>query len=134
MTDILPTLSNAPQEMGHARKRYTLSQFIHYFAADLPKSSNYPRHAKAYLQYCLQQGYSVDGFSLGQYTANLPPNRISPIRKFLFFYQRMGSPLILPDPKRLRIPPAANDLVLRFIREAKSLRGDQSKDPYTKAL
>ena len=134
MSDLQLSTLNPYQEVGQASNRYTVSQLIAYFAADLPVSSNYPRHAKAYLLYCLKNGYSVDGFSFARYTAQLPPNRISPIRRFLLFYQTLGSPLILPDPKRVTISPAANDLVLRFIRDAKNLRGDQSKDTYTKAL
>lgn len=134
MSDLQRSSPGAHQEVGQALSRYTLSQLIAYFAADLPPSSNYPRHAKAYLRYCLTNGFSVDGFSFARYTAELPPNRISPIRRFLLFYQTLGSPLILPDPKRVKISPAANDLVLRFIRDAKNLRGDHSKDTYTKAL
>lgn len=134
MTELQINSPNSSQDIGQALNRYTVSQLIAYFAADLPASSNYPRHAKAYILYCLSNGYSVDDFSFSRYTAELPPNRISPIRRFLLFYQTLGSPLILSDPKRMKISPAANDLVLRFIREAKNLRGDQSKDTYTKAL
>ncbi|MCK8495565.1 MULTISPECIES: tyrosine-type recombinase/integrase [Spirosoma] len=125
---------NNTQEIGQALNRYSVSQLIAYFAKDLPPASNYPRHAKAYVIYCLKNSFSIDGFSYSRYTAELPPNRVSPIRRFLLFYQKMGSPLILPDPKRVSISPAANDLILRFIRDAKNLRGDQSKDTYTKAL
>ncbi|GAB3898924.1 tyrosine-type recombinase/integrase [Spirosoma agri] len=134
MEDLPLSPATNSQKVGQALNRYTVSQLIAYFATDLPASSNYPRHAKAYVLYCLKNGFSVDGFSFGRYTADLPSNRISPIRRFLLFFQQMGSPLILPDPKRVTISPAANDLILRFIRDAKNLRGDQSKETYTKAL
>jgi integrase/recombinase XerC len=125
---------NRQQEIGRTTNRYTVSQLIRYFAADLPKSSNYPRHARAYVEFCLKHQFGLDGFSFIRYTAELPPNRVSPIRKFLLFYQMIGGPSIIADSKSARIPPAANELVLRFMREAKSLRGDRSKETYTKAL
>lgn len=114
--------------------QYTVSQLIRYFAADLPKASNYPRHAKGYVVFCLKEGFGIDGTSFARFTAELAPNRVSPIRKFILFYQTIGCPTVVTDPKTTKIPPAANDLVLRFIREAKSLRGDRSKETYTKAL
>lgn len=122
------------QALGKTITRYTVSQLIHYFGADLPKSSNYPRHARAYVDFCLSQGFGIDGLSFARYTATLAPNRISPIRKFLLFYQAIGCPTVVADPRTTKIPPAANQLVLQFIREAKSLRGDRSKETYTKAL
>jgi len=126
--------NKANQALSKTITRYTVSQLIRYFGADLPKSSNYPRHARAYVDFCLAEGFGIDGLSFARFTANRPPNRISPIRKFLLFYQAIGSPTVIADPKTSKIPPAANQLVLRFIREAKSLRGDRSKETYTKAL
>lgn len=126
--------SEGAQQISKAQSRYTVSQLITYFAADLPSSSNYPRHARAYLKFCLQKQFSIDGFSFSRYTADLPPNRVSPIRRFLIFYQSIGSPLVIIDPKCTKIPPAANELVLHFIREAKNLRGDHTKETYTKSL
>lgn len=120
--------------IGKTMTRYTVSQLIRYFASDLPKSSNYPRHARAYVEFCLNESYSIDGQSFTRYTADLPSNRVSPIRKFVLFYQSIGCPLIVADPKTTKIPPAANELILHFIREAKNLRGDRSKETYTKAL
>lgn len=114
--------------------RYTISGLIRYFAADLPKSSNYPRHARSYLEFCLKGNFGIDELSLARYTAGLPPNRVSPIRRFLKFYQTIGQPMVITDPKPAKLPPAANDLVLRFIRDTKNLRGDRSKETYTKAL
>jgi integrase/recombinase XerC len=132
----MPSLISQPhqQSIGQVTNRYTVSQLIRYFAADLPKSSNYPRHARAYVDDCIKKRFDIDGISFARYTADLPSNRVSPIRKFLLFYQQIGQPLVVPDPKVAKISPAANDLVLRFIREAKNLRGDKSKETYTKAL
>lgn len=124
----------SPQAVGKVLTRVTVSQLIRHFAAELPKSSNYPRHARAFVNYCLNGSFAIDRLSFTRYTTQLPPNRISPIRKFILFYQVIGSPLIVADPKTAKIPPAANELVLRFIREAKNLRGDRSKETYTKAL
>ena len=124
----------ANQAVGKTISRYTVSQIIRYFAADLPKSSNYPRHARAYIEFCLKESFGIDKLSFARFTAGLPPNRVSPIRKFLLFYQGIGCPNVVADPRTTKIPPAANELVLKFIREAKTLRGDRSKETYTKAL
>lgn len=113
---------------------YTVSQIIKAFGAELPPASNYPRHARAFVEACLKEGQGVDGLSFARYATGLPPNRVSPLRKFLLFYQRIGQPRIVADARRSSIPPAANGLVLRFIRQAKNLRGDHSKDTYTRAL
>ncbi|WP_246169268.1 tyrosine-type recombinase/integrase [Rudanella paleaurantiibacter] len=122
------------QGLGAMQSRLTVSQLIRYFATDLPKSSNYPRHARAFVEACLQNSVPIDGVSFAQYTAELPPNRVSPIRKFMLFYQQIGQPTVVPDPRVPKLPPAMNELVLRFVREAKNLRGDHSKETYTKAL
>lgn len=119
---------------SNSQGSYTVSRLIAYFASSLPVSSNYPRHAKAYVEYCLREGYGIDGFSLGLYSTGFRPNRVSPLRKFLFFYQQLGYPLIVADPPTKPISPAANELVLRFIREHKGLKGDRSKQTYTQAL
>ena len=129
-----PQNTESNQAVGKITTRYTVSQLIRYFGADLPKSSNYPRHAKAFVENCLKKRFPIDGISFARFTAELPPNRVSPIRKFLLFYQTIGCPSVVADPKTTKIPPAANELVLTFIREAKSLRGDRSKETYTKAL
>ena len=129
-----PQNDGASQALGKTVSRYTVSQLIRYFAVGLPKSSNYPRHARAYVEFCLAEGFGIDKLSFARFTAGLPANRVSPIRKFLLFYQTIGCPTVVADPKTAKIPPAANELVLRFIRDAKPLRGDRSKETYTKAL
>lgn len=122
------------QSVQKAQTRYTVSQVIRYFANGLTPGSNYPRHARAFVDYCLDHQFAIDSFSFSTYSAGFPPNRVSPLRKFLAFYQTLGEPVIVRDPKTTRLPPAANELILRFIREAKNLRGDRSKETYTKAL
>ena len=119
---------------GGAIKTYTIRQIITYFAADLPPSSNYPRHARAYVDYCLREGFGVDAFSMTRYTTGFPPNRVTPIRRFLAFYEAIGEPRLVANPKTVHLPPAANELILHFIREAKNLRGEHSKETYQKAL
>lgn len=131
---IAAPMANSTTAVGTASSTYTISQVITYFAVDLPASSNYPRHARAYVEFCLREGFGIDQFSMDRYTAGLPPNRITPIRRFVKFYVALGSPRLIPDLKKRTIPPAANELVLGFIREAKNLRGDYSKETYTKAL
>ena len=113
---------------------YTISQIIRYFAAGLPPTSNYPRHARAYVEDCLANGYGVDDWSFERYTAGRKPNRITPVRKFVQFYRVQGAPRIVADPPRPKLPPAMNELILLFLREATHLRGDRSKETYAKAL
>jgi integrase/recombinase XerD len=132
--NIAALIANSTTAVGRASTTYTISQVITYFAVDLPASSNYPRHARAYVEFCLSEGFGVDQFSMDRYTAGFPPNRITPVRRFVKFYLALGSPELILDPKKRTIPPAANELVLGFIREAKNLRGDHSKETYTKAL
>lgn len=130
----LPQKDDLLPAAGAAKARYTVSELVRHFAVSLPRPGNYPRHAGAFLRFCLREGLPIDGLSFARYTADLPPNRVSPLRKFMLFYQTAGCPAVVADPKAARIPPAANDLVLRFVREAKHLRGDRSKETYTKAL
>lgn len=120
--------------LGPAQFVYSVSQIIRYFAAGLPSTSNYPRHARAYLDHCITNGYGVDDWSFECYTAGRKPNRITPVRKFVQFYRTQGAPRIVADPPRPKLPPAMNELILLFLREATHLRGDRSKETYTKAL
>ena len=83
-----------------ANQRCTISQIIRYFAAGLPLTSNYPRHARAYLDDCLANGYGVDDWSFETYTAGRKPNCITPVRQFLKFYRAQGAPQIVADPPR----------------------------------
>lgn len=133
---LLPTRTSANKNhtLGSLLKPYTVSQLIAAFAAELTSTSNYPRHAKAYVKDCLRKKVPIDGISFSRYTTELAANRISPIRKFVLFYQQIGQPDVIADPPRVRVPPAANELILRYIRQAKNLRGDNSKLTYTKAL
>ncbi len=90
--------SESTQALGMATATYTQSQHITYFATDLPASSNYPRHARVYVEYCLKQDFGIDAFSAARYTHGFPPNRITAIRRLLKFYTALGSPRIVLDP------------------------------------
>jgi integrase/recombinase XerC len=113
----------------------SLTQVLSYFAAWLPKPGNYPRIVRPYLVYCLANKYSIDRFSLNLFAAGMPANRISPLRKFLLFYQTQGMPRLVVDPPPASTTiPAANELILGFLHDSTTLRGDESKDTYTKSL
>ncbi|GAB2563371.1 tyrosine-type recombinase/integrase [Spirosoma areae] len=113
----------------------TLTQVLNYFAAWLPKPGNYPRIVRPYLVFCLTNNYSIDRFSLSLFTAGLPANRVSPLRKFLLFHHTQGMPHLVADPPPASTTiPAANELILGFLRDTTTLRGDESKDTYTKSL
>lgn len=113
----------------------TITQILTYFAAWLPKSGNYPRLVRPYLLFCLDNKYAIDRFSLSLFAAGLPANRVSPLRKFLLFYQTQGMPRLVADPPPADTTiPAANELILGFLSDSTTLRGDESKDTYTKSL
>lgn len=113
----------------------TVSQLIAYFEASLPKPNNYPRIARSYVEYCLENKFGIDLISLNLYGAGKKGNLISPVRKFLKFYQLQQQPHIVADPPVTgKISPAANELILGYLNEAVHLRGDQSRENYTKAL
>jgi integrase/recombinase XerC len=118
-----------------AARRVTVSQLINLFSAWLEKPGNYPRLARPFILYCLNNQLPIDLGSLRIYGAGKSGNRVSPIRKFLLFYQMQGKPTVVPDPPvRKRIPVAANELILGYLAEATHLRGDKTKENYTQAL
>ncbi|MFD2938248.1 tyrosine-type recombinase/integrase [Spirosoma flavum] len=118
-----------------ARSVLTLTQVLNYFAAWLPKPGNYPRIVRPYLIFCLTNKYTIDRISLSLFAAALPANRVSPLRKFLLFYYTQGLPRLIVDPPHASTTiPAANELILGFLRDTTTLRGDESKNTYTKSL
>jgi len=120
-------------ETGNAR--IMVSQLINQFTAWLEKPGNYPRLAKQFIFYCLKNKLPIDAGSLRIYAGGKAGNQTSPVKKFLFFYQMQGFPTVVPDPpKRRRVPPAANELILGYLADATHLRGDKSKENYTQAL
>ena len=123
------------QAVGAFQAVLTITQLITYFEAWLHKPNNYPRIARAYVEYCLENNFGIDFISLNLYGVGKKGNRVSPVRKFLKFYQLQRQPRIVADPPASeKISPAANELILGYLNEATHLRGDQSRENYTKAL
>lgn len=120
--------------------RVTVSQLINQFTAWLTqagrtKPGNYPRLARQFIIYCLDKRLPFDTGSLRIYGTGKKGNQLSPVRKFLLFYQMQGCPALIPDPPAgKQMPVAANELILAFLAEAVHLRGDRSKENYTRAL
>lgn len=113
----------------------SVGQLINYFEASLKKPNNYPRIARAYVEYCLENNFGIDSVSLNLYAAGKKGNIVSPIRKLMKFYIQQGQPRILADaPASSKVSPAANELILGYLTDANHLRGDQSRENYTKAL
>lgn len=113
----------------------TVSQLINYFETWLPKPNNYPRIARAYVDYCLSTNFGIDAVSLSLYAAGKKGNLVSPARKLLKFYIQQGQPRIVADaPASSKIAPAAHELILGYLTDATHLRGDKSRENYTKAL
>ena len=116
-------------------RRITVSQFINLFTAWLEKPGNYPRLVRPFVLYCLANRLPIEIGSLRVYAGGKSGNKVSPVKKFLLFYQMQGMPTIIPDPTaRKRIPVAANELILGYLAEATHLRGDKTKENYTQAL
>lgn len=116
-------------------RRVTVSQLINLFTAWLTKPGNYPRLVRPFILYCLANRLPIEIGSLRVYAGGKSGNKVSPIKKFLLFYQMQGMPTIIPDPPaRKRIPVAANELILGYLAEATHLRGDKTKENYTQAL
>ncbi|GAB3719262.1 hypothetical protein GCM10027592_62750 [Spirosoma flavus] len=131
----LSTVNTTDGAIQTSSGKLTLTQVLTYFAAWLPKPGNYPRIVRPYLVYCLTNKYSIDRFSLSLFAAGLPANRISPLRKFLLFYQIQGLPQLTADPPPTSTKiPAANELILGFLHDSITLRGEESRDTYTKSL
>ncbi len=123
------------QALGAYQTVLTVSQLIGYFESWLPKPNNYPRIARAYVEYCLDNHFGIDLISLNLYSVGKKGNVVSPIRKLLKFYNSQGQPRITADPPAsAKTSPAANELILGYLNEATHLRGDQSRENYTKAL
>lgn len=116
-------------------RRVTVSQLINQFTAWLEKPGNYPRLARQFLIYCLANRLPIEAGSLNVFAGGKAGNQISPVKKFLLFYQIQGYPRVVPDPPASkRISPAANELILGYLAEATHLRGDKTKENYTQAL
>ncbi|MCY7360036.1 MAG: tyrosine-type recombinase/integrase [Rudanella sp.] len=134
---LTPALSDIPDTaVGSVGTRpVSVGQFINQFTAWLTKPGNYPRLARQFVLYCLEHGLPIDLGSLRIYAGDKAGNQVSPVKKFLFFYQMQGMPTIVPDASaHKRISPAANELILGYLSEATHLRGDKTKENYTQAL
>ena len=113
----------------------TVSEAIRYFAAWLTNQGNYPRLARVYLDFCIENSYSVDKFSLNLFATGLAGNRISPVRKFLSWYDIQGQPQIRPDPPIQRKSiPAADALILQFMADPENNLVDSSRETYLRIL
>lgn len=133
MSAYYPLHTTASSSPGH-QTIYTIREVINYFVKTLHKPNNYPRIIRRYLEFCIRENYLIDPISFQRYTTGQRPSLVSPVRKFLKFAQEHGIRQVIPDPEKKALPPAANELILGFIRDASHLRGDHSKDTYVRVL
>ena len=131
MNELIPGARHTPS--SNSSRNLTVSQALNYFEKSLARPNNYLRIVRRYLEYCLAESYSIDEISFHLYTSGQRPSLVSPVRKFVRFAREHGITEVLPDPAKKEIPPAANELVLGFIEDAKELN-EESKATYTKAL
>ncbi len=127
-----PVRTTATPSLEHTA--YTISEAISYFVKTLTKPNNYPRIVRRYLEFCIRENYLIDPISFQHYTAGQRASLVSPVRKFLRFAQAHNIRQIMADPEKKTVPPAANELILGFIRDAAHLRGDHSKDTYIRVM
>jgi integrase/recombinase XerD len=118
----------------HRTRRITLSEALKYFASSLKKPGNYLRIVRAYLEYCLEKGYSIDEVSSSLYTAGKKGNISSPVRRFVRFASEHQVHQVVKDPPQQKLPPAANAWVLLYLSDAKTLRGEESRRSYQVGL
>lgn len=133
---IIPIKKDVPSaDIASVNKMVTVTQIINYFTASLAKPGNYPRCARRYVEFCLDNNYGIDLISLRLFAAGKNKTQLSPARKFLTYYYLTNPGRIIPDPpQRQLILPAANELILGYLSEAAHLRGDHSKENYRKSL
>ncbi|WP_266369023.1 site-specific integrase [Tellurirhabdus rosea] len=113
----------------------TVTELIAAFEDWLPRPGNYPRIARRYVDYCLEHRLRPDRDTLAIYSAGKPGNLVSPLRKFLLFYQMQGQPELIPDPNASKaVAPVALNLINKYIEEATHLQGTNSKVNYIKSL
>lgn len=131
MNQLIPGKGHAPST--NSTSVLTVSQALAYFEKSLAKPNNYLRIVRRYLEYCLKENYLVDEISFTLYTSGQRPSLVSPVRKFVRFAREHGITQVVKDAPKKEIPPAANELVLGFIEDARNLN-EESKITYTRAL
>lgn len=98
------------------------------------KLENYPRVARAYLDWCLERRYNIDEISFNLYSSTLNGSRIPTLRKFLQFIEKAGISRIAPGSPKYEKKLSKHELILYYISEKKNLRGENSKATYLTGL
>ncbi len=122
-----------------------LTPLLRAYTASLPTPHNYPRIARLFLHFCLQHALPLCEASLRTWIAqeaHTSKSLVSAVRKLLRFCQQRGVDYVRADvgleaykpPTKSLRGAAANELVLRFLAEAGSLRGAHSKATYQTGL
>lgn len=106
-----------------------LNEALSYYTHWLPKTNNYVRIARQYLEFLIAENYSINAMSMQLFVSQRSPSYHSAVRKFLKFAADMDLQRVYPD-ERPRY--SGHPTVLRFLAEAQ-LRPN-SKDTYAKAL
>lgn len=110
-----------------------MRDLIRHFSDQLPQKSNYARIARRFVEHCLTNDLPLNEISYHQYIAGKKPHQISPLKRFWFFYQSIGSPTIILNPTRRGLSPAINELVQIFLKGGTGLE-ENSKQTYGQAL
>ncbi|MEM6297291.1 MAG: tyrosine-type recombinase/integrase [Bacteroidota bacterium] len=117
-----PILRSQGQSLG-------LHEALSYYEHWLPRPNNYVRIARQYLEFLLENAYSINAVSAELFVTHKNPSYQSAIKKFLKFAAETDLVHIYRD----EIPKfSGHPTVLRFLAEAQ-LR-QNSKETYAKAL
>lgn len=112
----------------------TVRDLMRHFSTQLPPKSNYVRQARQFVEDCLIKNVPIDQISFTGYVAGKKPHQVSPIRKFVLFYQTIGQPTVLANPPGSTLSNAVDELIDWFLSDTTGLRGEYSKRTYQQAL
>lgn len=111
-----------------------VSEVLAFFAKSLNKPGNYLTMARSYMKYCIARKMAIGDISFNLHTDGFNKYRKSTLRRFLRFCMENRIYRVVSDPSSYELPPAANELILGFIRQADTLRGDHSRKTYIYSL
>lgn len=120
---------------------FTVSQLIQSFKEWLPlagieRPGNYPRIARHFADYCISNQLAIDSTSLDLYAIGKSPNRISPVKKLLWFYKMKGSPTVVADPPLVDKKPSSPiaGIIENYLNGSANALVQQTQDNYRKTL
>jgi integrase/recombinase XerD len=122
-----------PFEPAAPSESMPAQELIHQFARVLPANSNYTSYARQFVMDCLSQQVPLNEETYKAYIATRKPFQVSPLRRFWFFYQTLGCPVIIANSVIEVLSPAIMHLLKQFADEVTGL-ADNSLETYSQGL